>query len=177
MEWREEGTAAAAGFVCSGCGEHHPEMPLAFRSPAPVNWLSEDLEGDPDSELGSDQCVIRGEEFYVLGLIQVPVREDDRVFEWGVWVSLSRENFARSTEVWTREGRESEPPVFGWLSTDLPTYVPTTVNLKTMVHTREVGRRPLVELEPTDHPLAIEQRNGITTDTLERRVAHLLHAP
>lgn len=27
-----------------------------------------------------------------------------------------------------------------------------------------VGERPYVELEPTDHPLAIEQRAGITQD-------------
>lgn len=26
--------------------------------------------------------------------------------------------------------------------------------------TRPVGRRPIIELEPTDHPLAVEQRTG-----------------
>ena len=29
-----------------------------------------------------------------------------------------------------------------------------------MVHPRD-GMRPYIELEPTDHPLALEQRNGI----------------
>jgi hypothetical protein len=36
------------------------------------------------------------------------------------------------------------------------------LSLKTMVHTQPVGVRPSIELEPTDHPLAIEQREGIT---------------
>ncbi|MGW1264432.1 DUF2199 domain-containing protein [Streptomyces drozdowiczii] len=39
-------------------------------------------------------------------------------------------------------------------------YATTTLNLKTRVHTRPVGDRPFVELEPTDHPLAIEQRTA-----------------
>jgi hypothetical protein len=37
-----------------------------------------------------------------------------------------------------------------------------TLHLKKMVHTRQVGRRPFFELEPTNHPLAVEQREGIT---------------
>jgi hypothetical protein len=32
--------------------------------------------------------------------------------------------------------------------------------LKTNVHTRARGLRPTVELEPTDHPLAVEQREA-----------------
>ena len=39
---------------------------------------------------------------------------------------------------------------------------PDTLLLKTHVHLRGVNARPLIELEPTDHPLAVEQRNGIT---------------
>lgn len=173
---RRRGTSTGDGFNCSGCGQHHPEMPLAFHSPAPVNWLLEEgLQRDPDSELGSDQCVIRGGEFYVRGLVQVPIRDDTRVFEWGVWVSLSRENFVRAAQLWQTTGRENEPPMFGWLSTALPTYAPSVVNLKTMVHTRQVGLRPLVVLEPAEHPLAIEQRDGITIPVLEQRVSQLLH--
>lgn len=39
---------------------------------------------------------------------------------------------------------------------------PDTLNLKTNVHIREVGMRSFIELEPADHPLAVEQRDGIT---------------
>jgi hypothetical protein len=31
-----------------------------------------------------------------------------------------------------------------------------------MVHTQAVGLRPEIELEPTDHLLSVEQRDGIT---------------
>lgn len=63
--------------------------------------------------------------------------------------------------MWETPGRENEPPMFGWLSTSLPGY-PETLSLKTHLYQREVGRRPLIELEPTDHPLAVEQRTGIS---------------
>lgn len=63
--------------------------------------------------------------------------------------------------------REREPPYFGWLSTELPCYENDTFLLKTNVHTRPVGGRPFVEMEPTDHPLAVEQRNGITSKRIQ----------
>jgi len=37
-----------------------------------------------------------------------------------------------------------------------------------MVHTQPVGFRPHVEVEPTAHPLAVEQREGVTWDTWPR---------
>jgi hypothetical protein len=34
------------------------------------------------------------------------------------------------------------------------------------VHPQPARQRPYIELEPTDHPLAVEQRTGITLDRL-----------
>ena len=56
----------------------------------------------------------------------------------------------------------------------IPCY-PETLQLKTMVRTRRVGLRPLVELEPTDHPLAVEQRFGITWRRVQEIVETVLH--
>jgi hypothetical protein len=88
--------------------------------------------------------------------------------------SLSKENFKRAVQFWETVGRENEPPYFGWLSSRLPLY-PETLSLKTNVHTRPVGQRPFIELEPTDHPLAVEQRNGITMARVREIAAALLH--
>ncbi len=76
--------------------------------------------------------------------------------------------------MWDEEGRENEPPYFGWLSVELP-YPVSTLNLKTLVHTRPVGFRPLVEVEPTDHPLATEQRNGITLARVQEIAGEMMH--
>ncbi|MFD8596720.1 DUF2199 domain-containing protein [Kitasatospora sp. NPDC059646] len=163
------------GFTCACCGERHAETPMNFSSPAPAFW-EPGMERAKKCELTSDQCVIRGEAFFVRGLIELPVIGHDEVFSWGVWVSLSERNFRRANEMWENPAREAEPAYFGWLSTELFPYQPTTINLKTMVHTRAVGLRPTVELEPTDHPLAVEQRTGITMDRVRQLAEAVLHA-
>lgn len=105
---------------------------------APVQWRPE-LEDDEASELAEDQCIIEGEHFFVRALIRLPVLDADQDFEWGVWVSLSEENFGRMTELWSTEGREAERPYFGWLSSELPAYEEATLLLKTEVHTPARG--------------------------------------
>lgn len=37
------------------------------------------------------------------------------------------------------------------------------------------GPRPFIELEPTDHPLAVEQRTGITQDRVREIAEAVLH--
>jgi hypothetical protein len=163
------------GFVCRTCGEFHGNLPLAFGPDAPASWAeAEPSARSTDSALSSDQCVIGGEFFFVRGCIDVSIHDSTDVFRWLVWVSVSRASFERISELWTTEGREAEPPYFGWLNTRLPGY-PDTFNLKVNLHTRPVGDRPYVEVEPTDHPLAIEQRNGLSWVDVYDRVEKLLH--
>jgi hypothetical protein len=120
--------------------------------------------------------VIKRKMFFVRGLIEIPVIDTGEVFAWGVWVSLSEKNFIRASQLWNVSGRETEPPYFGWLSTELPIYSSTTIELKTKLHTRPVGERPTVELEPTAHPLAVEQRIGITRARVQQ-IAETLFQP
>ncbi len=101
------------------------------------------------------------EDFFVRGCLEVPIIGEDEPFVWGVWVTLSKENFERERRPRRDPERVREPAYFGWLSSRIQIY-PDTVLLQTKIHTRQVGTRPFVELEPTDHPLAVEQRTGIT---------------
>jgi hypothetical protein len=55
-----------------------------------------------------------------------------------------------------------------------PVHRESTPNLKARVHGQFVGVRRLVEVEPTDHPLAVEQRQGIAWERVEE-IARLLH--
>lgn len=90
-------------------------------------------------------------------------------------VSLTqRGDFRAHDHLWHSEGREAEARLFGWLSTELP-YEPTTLNLQTRVRARPVGLRPSVELEPTDHPLAVEQRSGITSARVHEIASLVAH--
>lgn len=163
------------GFVCGTCGEYHDELPMDFGADAPAlygNIPADERESRCD--LTPDLCVIDEEHFFIRGCLELPVIDGDQPFVWGVWASLSKENFRRTFELWEVEGRETEPTYFGWLSTALPLY-PETLHLKTHVHTRPLGQRPLIELEPTDHPLAVQQREGITMKRVREIAEALLH--
>lgn len=151
------------GYQCSTCGEFHSGLRFSYGSPAPASYFDiPEAEREARVLLSSDQCVIDEEHFFILGRLEIPVLDhEEDTFSWNVWVSLSKESFERTAELWETPGREKEPAYFGWLSTSLPCYDVDTFLLKTNVHTRPVGERPFVELEPTNHPLAIEQRHGI----------------
>jgi hypothetical protein len=164
------------GYQCSTCGEYHSGLPFSYSSPAPAPYFDiPEAERDARVLLSSDQCVIDNEHFFVLGRLEIPVVDTDEVFSWLVWVSLSEKNFKRMSGLWETEGRESEPPYFGWLSTSLPCYDKDTFLLRTNVHTRSVGQRPFIELEPTEHSLAIEQLNGITLKRVQEIAECALH--
>ena len=163
------------GFFCKTCGQRHDGWPMSFGTNAPIYYESIPEDERPSRcDLTDDLCVIDGQSFFIRGCLELPVIGGDEPFVWGAWASLSEASFRRTLEIWEQEGRESEPPFFGWLSTSLPFY-PETLSLKTHVHTRPLGQRPFIELEPTDHPLAIEQRQGLSRDRLREIVETLLH--
>ncbi len=68
------------------------------------------------------------------------------------------------------------PTAYPRRRTEIPVYPTQTLNLKTEVHTDHVGIRPHIVLEPTDHPLAVEQRVGITVARV-RRIAEMVRHP
>jgi hypothetical protein len=117
--------------------------------------------------------VIDNDAFFVRGCIEIHVHDESDPFIWGVWTSLSEKNFNRFNELLDSGDREQEPPYFGWLAAHIKIY-PETEHLKTLVHLRN-GIRPYIELEPTDHPLAIEQREGISHNRLVEIYEAIIH--
>jgi len=122
-----------------------------------------------------DQCVIDGKDFYLRGRILVPVIGVEEPFVWGVWAEVSPINFVRTNELWTVEGREAEPAFPGWLNTQLPVFGDTS-NREVSVQTQRVGKRPHFTVVDEEHPLAVEQRNGITMRWVEEIAERMLHA-
>jgi hypothetical protein len=161
------------GFHCARCGEWHEGMPDLIAE-APLYYY-----GIPERERASrctltrDTCVVDGKFFFARGNIEIPVLGTSERFAWGSWVSLSERNFGEYVRALASPDRKRLGPYFGWLSASFRGY-PESENLKTMFHPREDGSTPYIELEPTDHPLAVEQRNGISQDRLaEIYVAHV----
>jgi hypothetical protein len=164
-----------SGFVCSTCGKWHAGLPLDWAFDSPIYW-EQLAEGDRSKRgfLNSDFCEINGHDFFVRGVIAIPIVGADESFMWGVWVTLSKPHFDRMVAVWHSPEIIDEPRYFGWLSNNIPVY-PNTLNLKTNIYSKDVKHRPFIELEPTDHPLALEQRTGITYKRVEEIAALMTH--
>lgn len=165
-----------SGYLCRTCKQYHEGLPLSYGADAPALWyLIPESDRTTRAELSTDVCVIDAQHFFVLGNIEIQVLDTQETFIWSVWVSLSKDNFVRMLKLWETKEREKEPPYFGWLSTQLNCY-PDTLNLKTHMHSRSVGQRPYIELERTDHPLAVEQHTGIQSSRVQEIAEIVLHS-
>ena len=125
--------------------------------------------------LSSDDCVIDNKWFFIRGCLEIPVHGEKEPFIWGVWVSLSKDNFEEYIQYFGVEKRSHLGPYFGWLAAEIWIYPGSMLNLKTKVHIRDSNTRPLVELEPTEHLLAIEQREGISHERLQEIYEKITH--
>jgi hypothetical protein len=148
-------------YKCRSCNEWHEGLPSpGWDYPFPYLRIPEE-ERERRIVLTKDRCVIDGAEFYVRANLDIPIRGGEQPLCWGVWVSLSEASFRQFEKLFDDSSREPNTSFFGWLCSSIPGY-PDTALLKTRIHIQPWPTRPLVELEPTDHPLAVDWRNGIT---------------
>jgi len=175
-------------WKCGTCDEWHYGPCLDFGYSAPAHWAEENeatnqieqfLSGSiehPTNLLGEDICILDGEDYFIRGLIDLPIIGTNETFTWGVWGSLKRENFEKLLEMNDDPERINLPPMFSWLSNSIDEY-PETLNLKMYAHIQKVGSRPIFELEPTDHPLSLEYYDGITPDRVKDIMMRRLDLP
>ena len=159
---------------CSVCGTEHEEVPRCFGIEAPWRGLVAEGEFKQRVELTADQCVVDDEIFFVRGHIEIPILGGDDELAFSVWSSLSEDSFRHMCNRWHEPDRGYDPPYFGWLCSPIPVY-PSTIHLKLSVQSRAPGLTPRFTVEPSEHPLAQAQQNGITIDRWENIAHKLLH--
>ncbi len=156
----------SSGIKCVSCGQLHKGVfDLVWDSPA--NWRDRpECKMDKNNVLLEDFCVVDGEDFFIRCVFEIPIigLENERL-GYGVWSSLSKANFEVYNDTFKSGAQGELGPWFGWFSSLLKGY-PDTLNLKCNVYPRNGNKRPTLKLEPTDHPLSVEQHNGITVDRL-----------
>lgn len=168
--------SGALEFECRACGERHVGLPaFHFDGPAQLALVPPDEYADR-VEHTDDGCVLDldGRHWFARGQLEVPIRGSGDVFTWSVWVSLSERSFERYAELFDDVGRGEGESFFGWLCNALPEY-PDTMFLKARLHVRPYPLRPRVELEPTEHPLAVDQREGVPHERAIALAERLLH--
>jgi hypothetical protein len=158
-------------WTCHCCGQRFDTLTMDYATMAPANWFGlPEAERATRAKLDSDLCVIDGKEFYVRGCVEVPVLDRTEIFVLGVWVSVSEESFRYVLDHWDTPIADDEPPRFGWLCNWLMGY-PEPKEIRCNLHLRSGNLRPRIVLEPTDYPLAVEQRQGITLDRVKEIAA------
>jgi hypothetical protein len=164
-------------WKCGSCEEWHSGACLDFSYDSPYYWQQEfgeasspndreTLNPRPATFLDEDRCAIEDQDFFVRGNIHLPIIGTAETFRWGVWGSISRENFEKLLTMFEDSKRVELPPMFSWLSTQINGY-PETLSLKLYAHIQEPGWRPSFELEESDHPLSQEYHHGITPERVK----------
>jgi hypothetical protein len=172
--------AAIFAFKCTCCGEVHEGSPsVAFKAPDQYACLTDEQKAQMGS-IDPDFCTIThesGVDCFIRAILEVPIHGVEEPFLWGVWVSLSQNNFDRYRATF------SDPVpgdgCFGWLC-NVPSDYPTQSSRGADVYFQQGGHRPLVVLhsrEPETDTFVLDQMNGISIARAQQIAERSLHPP
>ena len=168
-------TTDALRYRCRSCGEFHEGLPAwHFEAPAQAYAVPE-ADREHRLVLSADNCEIDGREFYLKGLLELPVRGSTEPFVFGVWLAVSPESYERFAELFADPTREAGESFSGRLCNSIPGY-PETLGLQARLVVREYPMRPWVELGAVEHLLAQDQHGALTQERAIAMAERLLHS-
>jgi hypothetical protein len=149
-------------YKCSICGKIHDEQPMDIGYQKPADYFKIPPDGrEKRIKLSSDLCSIDDSEFYIRGILALPIKDSTKEFRWGVWIRVQESDFKRHIELWDGNIPPDEPALVGYLSGGAKDYEDSDT-LEVKVHLQPGNQRPRFEVVSDQHPLGIDQRNGIT---------------
>lgn len=161
-----------AAYTCRSCGLEHRGLPdIGVDRPI---YCPDDLAARENDQVGEDErtflttdfCVLDDEFFFIRVVLELPILgAPGELFGLGLWSSVSRKSFGEYAEVFAGESQAQAGPWVGWLSNQLGGY-PETTRLVCRAEPRDGGLRPVLLLKPTEHPLVLEQRDGVSFDRI-----------
>lgn len=169
-------TMTPESYLCATCGQSHEGLPFSFAAdfPDPYANLPHD-QRDSRTVIGTDQCIIDEQQFFLRGCLEIPIIGQAEPFLWGIWASVREEIFDEVASTWKLQGREkTHGPFKGRLANSIRDY-PETLNLKLNIVLQPVGTRPVFYIEESEHPLAQEQQHGISYQQAMERASFYLH--
>ncbi|WP_428651518.1 DUF2199 domain-containing protein [Roseibium sp.] len=170
-----DGHKKTFSFKCSCCGKVHEGGPsFAYNEPWHTYSIPE-KERARRVRLDSDLCILDDEFFFIRVTLEVPIKETNDSFLWGLWVSQSKESFDRYAETFDED--QTGDSSFGWLAVTLPGYVGESGEIVSLPTNVAWGKeRPRIEIHnDQDHPLAVDQREGISWDRAVELALRLTH--
>lgn len=150
---------------CPCCGQSfNGVFDIGFDHPSP--WPHGELRdtGQDELQVGEDKlntdlCRVDDHRF-IRCILPFLIQGSDEVFHFGVWASVTAENFYAYIDNWT-DGAPFDG-CFGWLMNDLPGFDHEDVACD--LRPGPEGQRP--QMFAHDGPIHTAQQNGITFDQL-----------
>ena len=170
-------------FRCKCCGEIHRGSPsVGYKHPIQYFWVPEE---DRQTRIkdNDDFCIIEhgkepGEDtdYFIRGVLEVPIHGVEDPFLWGIWISQSKTSFEKYLETFSSDQTGSVS--FGWLTVTMPYYnrCESGEELEDLKCDVEWGAsRPKVLVWECDHPLFQDQQNGISWETAVEIAQLVIH--
>jgi len=151
-------------YKCSCCNEVFDQMSLCFGSQFPAYYFAiPEEEREQRIQLEESLCVIDEKYFFHRGRLTIPIIDYHEDLVFNVWTSISEENFYQRVELWEDESRANQEPYFGWMQTNVPTYG-ETLSLQSIAIEQGLELIPEIKIIEENHPLKMDQENGITLE-------------
>src|SRR5690349_8147603 len=131
-------------YICATCGQSHAGLPFSFAADSPDMYANLSQEQrDSRTIIGTDQCIIDEQHFFLRGCLEIPIIGEPEPFIWGLWATVWEKDFDEISASWELQGREkTHGPFKGRLANSIKDY-PETLNLKLKIVLQPVGTRPL----------------------------------
>jgi hypothetical protein len=153
-------------FTCGTCGTSHELPTFSWPYPMPVLYVPV-AERPQRVQLRPDDCVIDGQQFFLRACIEIPVHGEVLPFIWGVWAEVSEADYHRYG---------SSPDTTGEFHGRLPCVPPIYPDSAPEVHIQpRRGLRPALTMVDAAHPIAIHQRDGLSTSQVRKIAEDILH--
>lgn len=151
-------------FKCATCGQEHSGLPQDYSFGLPdevyaLGFLPRYLR----SRSNSDLCTLDESRFFIRGVVPLPFQASNEEYCWGVWVEVSRDDHDKYVRGYN-DDLSLEPAFHGKLANSIPGYA-ETLGIPVTAKYGKQGQRPSYYLdELSSHSLAIDQREGITSE-------------
>jgi hypothetical protein len=165
-------------YNCSICGETHEDWPaITFNAPEYYYQLSEVDKIKYVSGLNDDSCILKYEDqtdFFIRAVLFQKVNDHCCDLQYGIWVSLSEENFMNYQRNFFSDIQGGT--YFGFLCTRLPGY-DTTLSIKTYVVLQNDRKRPEVipHQDQMENAFVKDYYEGISKEEAERIITDCLN--
>lgn len=166
--------------ICPCCNEpiEPGTMPLDYSFRLPDNGIVISRGKFPwrVRQQGMSFCSIDLRYYYIRGVVEIPIIGQEQLLCWGTWISVLKEDYKKYYNSFDADGGTEnvlDEPILGLLANSFPPEIyPDAYDIKVMAFDRQ--RMALrFELEPTDHPLSLEQYNGITVERVHEIARHM----